>query len=45
LGRKARVEGGVGWGGRVVWKVEEDGRKGSVERGVDWGGRVRCKVE
>ncbi len=20
-GRKARVEGGEGWGGRVVWKV------------------------
>jgi hypothetical protein len=35
-GRKARVEGGVGWGGRVVWKVGEDGRKGSMEGGGGW---------
>ncbi len=45
MGRKGRVEGGVGWGGRLGWKMEEDGRKGRVEGGVGWGGRLGWKVE
>ncbi len=39
------MEGGVGWGGRLGWKVEEAGRKARVEGGVGWGGRVVWKVE
>jgi len=34
--RKARVEGGAGWGGRLGWKKEEDWRKGSVKGEVGW---------
>ncbi len=49
------MQGGVGWGGGVGWKVEEDGRKGRVEDGGGeeglggrWrrmGGRVGWKME